>query len=1448
MRGPQYLIKLEDPGAASAPAKRLSNGTLFPDDTISVIAQKIQRFMPSLQQRLVYLWASIPVKPASKSRYAQGIAIGLMRGRKYVSADEAQTVFTRISGGVKAQFPPGTDVLNIADVIKAFASASKWQTLHKPLSVQHFAQNQTMHPMHLPVNPLQVSKDEVKELTSFVQGGNAVIHFNWRALLETVLADNDSSSVTIHVCTMDDVLRRFTNTLRIPETTATQALSAYFAEPPKAPASPDIDRVIASVLYDESLDDSVSSDSYILSYRTVIAPLAETGTSMDVREITAALALDADVPYAYTHAPTGQKMHSLVKRSFSLEGGLGKTHAVQELMRWMETSKRMTSDSANVLCVWCAPQQLTPFVIVVDGTVCTCELRFRFDASNNVHKEGLQKYTPHVIRGLEALQKTGKLFKDEDLSTFTLLDESASQLRMGAWLTPKRQTPSLEKLALTVKKLMSPFFVVIPARRGETTLTLLYKRYSDYSQDDIVQAVLDGFERQHKTTGDMPTQTWAQTLSEMFDMQLDDASAHVENWSAVSRMKLGGENSSTLVRYRKNGVFVAVSRNSETGITYSADGLGSWDQSVRLERAVKYLVMLSATQADGIKVSQPPKRPQWDEPEAEAADAQLLAELMAEVKKNAAANSTPDLSRTQQESAGSDRRYAMRMLQKADPKLFGYGKYAAVCTATAKRQPIAVSKEELEKIGKLYPGAVTNFVNTGSTPELASKNHYICPYVWCPKSRVALSKKQFEKLGRRCPVVTVEETPIVMDSPYFKGHARHAELLDPSKHPDGFAAPCCFKHNNGESIDDNTNSGPNYVQSERFPAPPDRWAILPPVLNALFHGGKCGNRADGSGNLSSGSGMCLARRGVETTNQPFLQCVSSLWGIDVDAVTDRLVQRLDMPLFLSLNNGDLCKEFVGLTQPAFREFSQWFLQQRTYIAKFNLQRVAERVARSKGMDDEDVHREYIWYAAFTAYRAFLRDETALKMPSNAMHLVGAVSLPLLVFELEEDDSVHVPCLSVPLITAARVHVILTRHGVFEPVWMLDKYGNKSSVLNVHGNLVKLSTSYCGDQRSVQQTYLRLRAEASEVHQVIDANLKVVALMSRSKLVRVNNSTQGIVPNVTGSIRYAKDVNSFTDKEKTAYRAGQHAATGWRIEDRRAKKTAEQRETEVAVDEAVREVEASIDRSQALRQVVYYLNHPMNPMTIFDKMDVLLHHVGKSVPKAAVYPRVLERVLLQNSTRTVIPDRPDAVLLSDRDVAGRNARELFKLIKTPFNAFDIDMDKVFQTVALKTLGVKAHAEETARKMLQSVSVRLVQSDYVYLRWFALERGASSLLTLAQYVANTAFPDLRLPSVTSANLALASNVLESVCETVGVGVAYLIAGAPAVDSDKELRVKLYARGGGWLILWQNGKSNTHGIITDSQNHIVWLSLDKVEYMLRHPQDKKMKKAAAKFTLQK
>lgn len=388
--------------------------------------------------------------------------------------------------------------------------------------------------------------------------------------------------------------------------------------------------------------------------------------------------------------------------------------------------------------------------------------------------------------------------------------------------------------------------------------------------------------------------------------------------------------------------------------------------------------------------------------------------------------------------------YILDALKSADPEVFDNKgryprRYATTCGAAPKRQPIVVSAEELARMDpRSYAGAALAY---GSTPELAARNRYICPKVWCPVSRVALSAQQFAAAGRRCPAEA--DRPIVFENTYWAGGERYPGLLSSSGHPTGLCMPCCFKNfkphiqtcdsgagfsgaaapegaDGAEGASAADADGPErgradqrYIKGDTLPLEARRYGMVPPALIPVLNDGstaQCGARPDGSGQVTSDTD-CIVRRGVARSRQSFLQALAELFRVPggAEGVASLIADHLAPDEFIAMNDGTVCRMFMDVRAAAPDDaenglraelrraaFEEWFVGPRAagYRARMGLERVAKALRAGGGKQRDaawhsaEVQRELLIYRSWRRFVAYVRDPAIVKVHTLLLGLVN----------------------------------------------------------------------------------------------------------------------------------------------------------------------------------------------------------------------------------------------------------------------------------------------------------------------------------------------------------------------------------------------------------------------------------------------------------------------------
>lgn len=380
-------------------------------------------------------------------------------------------------------------------------------------------------------------------------------------------------------------------------------------------------------------------------------------------------------------------------------------------------------------------------------------------------------------------------------------------------------------------------------------------------------------------------------------------------------------------------------------------------------------------------------------------------------------------------------RYIISDLRRGDPRLFDTGskdrKYSRICGHVVLRQPVRMSPEELARNEQEYPGAVTGSISTGSSSQTAAANRYICPKVWCPRSRTALTMEQYHRLGKRCPGTVNEEALVFDDNTYWKGRNRYPGLLDPKFHPDGLCMPCCFLkpnrkkakscHNKNDdkneqqkgvstSDQDDALGNARYIYNASTVLPGGRYGFLPSALheamNPMLH-----SRQKLSSHMTNRM-VCVLRKGIATGANNIYACLAQVLGIEPNIV-ELIRLNLEPEVFLALHSGHLAQAYISrnpmealadaagvamfsawLTSPAASLYvSRCGLEDvRAYVASGKLGGTSHgRIDDEKGVLDLRAVREY---ALFQAMQRYFADLEASRTHALVLDLVN-MGLPWL---------------------------------------------------------------------------------------------------------------------------------------------------------------------------------------------------------------------------------------------------------------------------------------------------------------------------------------------------------------------------------------------------------------------------------------------------------------------
>jgi hypothetical protein len=423
-----------------------------------------------------------------------------------------------------------------------------------------------------------------------------------------------------------------------------------------------------------------------------------------------------------------------------------------------------------------------------------------------------------------------------------------------------------------------------------------------------------------------------------------------------------------------------------------------------------------------------------DDDDLKALELEFLKEVVTEAhelkkvnKKSDDKDEDDDLNGVNDEDAIM-KSYFMNMLKSADRELIDYKvpkgdksqkRYSTVCQWNDRRQPVVVNQTEFKKVQQFHKDI--KYIKTGSTPDMQERNHYICPQVWCPKSKIALTYKDFkEKYNESCPYPDIEEKPILLTNHYWgkgeKGQSREhfPGFLDAFTHPKKFCLPCCFKKEAKEgsknkqkentcknqwNTDVVVDEEPEIIGNEKYikaeivvPLEVSRFGLLPKDFNELLGNKLCGNGLDGKG-LMSDKTDCILRRGVFQKSQSFINALITLLDnpqvTNIQSFLDKFNSHVSIDRFVALENGKIMKLFINrdfdiFESKNFQSFVSWFLsdKQKNYIKQFKLFEIAQELSKlqpnstfdtSKLAKHKTILREFLIYNAYINFIDYMNN-------------------------------------------------------------------------------------------------------------------------------------------------------------------------------------------------------------------------------------------------------------------------------------------------------------------------------------------------------------------------------------------------------------------------------------------------------------------------------------------
>jgi hypothetical protein len=264
--------------------------------------------------------------------------------------------------------------------------------------------------------------------------------------------------------------------------------------------------------------------------------------------------------------------------------------------------------------------------------------------------------------------------------------------------------------------------------------------------------------------------------------------------------------------------------------------------------------------------------------------------------------------------------YLISMLQQADKELFGENYARDKCQNPS--QPVVFSKSYKEKLENENNFHFDNVIEYGSNSK--NMNYYACPRLWCPQSKIPLA---VDDPNAKCPLEN--ETPMQMFWNNDKSKKRFVKLIKPNEK--GMCVPCCMKKEpKAEEINKcmafvknevepkmpspvQEETDENYIMNQTAPIPVGRYGNIPEYLHRILFPD---SKDMGTCNKSLQKGQpCFVRKGIQNKKNKYdssLYAISDALGFKTkrELIKD-IMKRLDLITFLSLDDGNICKQFMS---------------------------------------------------------------------------------------------------------------------------------------------------------------------------------------------------------------------------------------------------------------------------------------------------------------------------------------------------------------------------------------------------------------------------------------------------------------------------------------------------------------------------------------------------------
>ena len=375
----------------------------------------------------------------------------------------------------------------------------------------------------------------------------------------------------------------------------------------------------------------------------------------------------------------------------------------------------------------------------------------------------------------------------------------------------------------------------------------------------------------------------------------------------------------------------------------------------------------------------------------------------------------------------NDNNYLINKLNNADKELYkdrGKGKNPAR-KCQKEYQPLVLKKDEIDALkakgfDPYDKNVFDNYIEYGSSQE--NKNFYTCPRIWCPISNVPLDEKNTSSKSLKCP--EENEQPIMMNKIMKNDNkSRYVYLLKGD-----IEIPCCGKRNpenkvakiienkkvpkipknpkklnnkaskqmdikdndlieskkESEDKDSRDNiineNDKNYIMN-KIPVPKNRFGGVQKELYYILFD----NHKDYTKNCLSNNNInknsCVLRKGIHNTDN-IINSIAYLLGTNKDGFIEYIENNLDILKFLSLENGNVFKDFAD-TEPIVPELNkELYVEFLIFIKKTN-----NKSLKIPDIDDNTIKSLYQKSRLLYIYKSYKKFIKYLKTEESSADIV-----------------------------------------------------------------------------------------------------------------------------------------------------------------------------------------------------------------------------------------------------------------------------------------------------------------------------------------------------------------------------------------------------------------------------------------------------------------------------